>query len=93
VAVLSDLLAAIRWTAHLDPDLTQQLPKPIDMHDRALLAHSTEAAIHCFPRHLGIPRTKRLTASETEHVKTKATLKVSEYAPWPRNVGNISQKG
>jgi len=55
VAVFSDLLAAIRPTAHLDPGPGQQLAGAINEHERALHTQGIDIVIHWVPGHSGTP--------------------------------------
>jgi len=58
VAVFSDSLAAIRWTAHLGPGPGQRLARQMYRRVRAPLAHCVATEIHCVPGHSGIPGNK-----------------------------------
>jgi len=55
VGIFSDLQAAIRQTAHLDPGPGQQLARAINEHARVLCAHGIEIIIHWVPGHSSIP--------------------------------------
>jgi ribonuclease HI len=55
VGIFSDLHAAIRRTAHLDPGPGQQLARAINEHARALRTHAVEVVIQWIPGHSGIP--------------------------------------
>jgi len=55
VAVCSDLQAAIRPTAHLEPGRGHRLACRINQRVQALLAHGIEREIHWVPGHSGIP--------------------------------------